>query len=154
MSTRRKFLQSCSTFLAAAALAPMGAIGKPPSFAMKDISLNELSFAALADLVGTTFRVQTAPSQTVELELVEANLAAKASRASGQRSPQAPDYEGFSLIFRGVRQEPLPQRIHQFEHGHLGRFELFIVPVVSRDTSRMYYEAVFNRPGQESRAAA
>lgn len=138
---------------AAAAFSPLAALGKSPAFVMKDISLNDLSFAMLRGQVNTAFRVQATPSQAVELELVEAELAPEGPRRPGGVAAPA-DYESFSLIFRGALQEPLPQRIHKFEHPKLGRFELFIVPVAARDTNRIYYQAVFNRPAQGTASPA
>jgi len=40
----------------------------------------------------------------------------------------------------------LEQRIHSFHHPRIGNFEIFIVPVISRDTSGAHYECIFNRP--------
>ena len=44
------------------------------------------------------------------------------------------------------RADRLPQENYLFEHPQIGRFELFIVPVISRDPTRHKYEVVFNRP--------
>jgi hypothetical protein len=152
--TRRKFLQAGSAFAAAAALAPLRTLGESTPFVMPDKSLNELSYALLAAQLHTTFRVHAAPGRAVNLELVEASLAPAGARTTGQASPRGVDYERFSLVFCGARTERLEQKIHRFEHGKIGYFELFIVPIISRDSSRVYYEAVFNRPRQGSRATA
>jgi hypothetical protein len=158
MSTRRKFLQDCATVFAVTALAPLGALSNPPSpsFAMKDVLLDDLSFAMLAGQLNSTFQVQAAPGQTVKLELVEAELKPESAASAGQgrARPQLPDYESFSLMFAGARQEPLPQRIYTFEHSALGRFEMFIVPVGAPDAGRIQYQAVFNRPARGVSAIA
>jgi hypothetical protein len=148
--TRRRFLQGCSAFAAATALAPLGALGESTPIVMQDKSLNELSYGLLAAQLHTTFRVHAAPGRAVDLELIEARLAPAGARTTGRASPRAVDYESFSLVFCGAPTERLEQRIHRFEHGKIGRFELFIVPIISRDSSRAYYEAVFNRPRQGS----
>ncbi len=112
---------------------------------MKDISLDELSYATLVRELNTRFRVRVTPTLMSELELVEANLAPERPASAGQSPGSTVKRERFSLIFRGPKAEPLEQRIHQFEHDGIGRFEMFIVPVVSRDTTRLYYEAIFDR---------
>jgi hypothetical protein len=138
-------LFDCVALAATAVLAPVGGIARPTAFVMKDIPLNELSYAALAAQVNTHFRVQVTPARTVRLELLEANAAPESFRVTGGNSARFLQYERFSLIFRGARDEPLEQRIYRFEHEQIGRFEMFIVPVVSRDTTSNYYEAIFHR---------
>ncbi len=53
--------------------------------------------------------------------------------------------EAFTLTFRGDNRSPLKQETYMIEHDRLGTFSLFLVPVVSRDKSAKYYEAVINR---------
>jgi len=65
------------------------------------------------------------------------NLGSKRS-ADGKR-------EAFTLTFRGDNASPLKQDTYMIEHDKLGMFSLFLVPVVSRDKSGRYYEAVINR---------
>ncbi len=146
MTPRRGFITNCSTFMAAIALAPAGAIGKPFLSPMQDISLSDVSYATLAKRVNGTFRVSAKNTQMVELELVEANLGAQNRRTAKGGPAVDAGYEKFSLIFRGPDNQLLTQNMYTFEHDNIGRFELFIVPVVSRDVSRRYYQAVFNRP--------
>jgi len=57
------------------------------------------------------------------------------STPSGRRQP-------FSIVFRGPRQILLPQRIYRMEHGAIGAFELFLVPI-GPDQEGMLYEAIF-----------
>ena len=51
--------------------------------------------------------------------------------------------ERFSAFFYGSGDHVLPQRTYTLEHDVMGKFELFLVPVV-RDETGFYYEAVFN----------
>jgi hypothetical protein len=146
MNTRREFLRHCCALAATMALVPLSALANSTCLVMKDISLDELSYATLARELNTVFRVYATPTQVWQLELVEANPAPQRPQPAGQQCGQAAKHERFSLIFRGAKEEQLEQKIHKFEHDRIGRFEMFIVPVVSRDTSRMYYEAVFDRP--------
>jgi len=53
--------------------------------------------------------------------------------------------EAFSLTFRASAETTLPQNTFMIEHAKLGMFSLFIVPIVARDKSNRYYEAVINR---------
>jgi hypothetical protein len=104
--------------------------------------LQKLSFQIFAGQLNTTFQVKLADGSTVPLQLVEAKRGALRKTAG----PKGTRYESFSLIFTGPLEQALDQRIHAFEHPRIGRFEIFIVPVVSRDTSLMHYECIFNRP--------
>jgi len=109
---------------------------------MNDVSLDQLTFDQFHALLDSKFTVRLDPSNSVELELVEA------VSFSGPK-PTTPaaanrDYERFSLVFAGPEQQPLMQKMHPFEQERLGAFTLFIVPI-RQEKGRLYYEAVFNR---------
>ncbi len=108
--------------------------------------LDDLSFAAIAKQLNTRFRVETAPGAHVDMELIEAELAPEMVWPAGPKGAENVRYERFSLVFTGPREPALEQRIYAFEHDGIGRFEIFITPILSRDQTRIYYEAVFNRP--------
>jgi len=95
--------------------------------------LEDFTVTTFAERVGETFRVGDGP-EAVEMELVEVNEAPRHSEEG--RAP-------FSVVFRGPVESLLPQQIYRFEHGALGEFELFIVPI-GPDEAGMQYEAVFN----------
>ncbi len=97
------------------------------------MTLENLSLSNLTENLHTQFRLCLEQDRTSELELVELNHA-----------PSSPEYESFSLLFRGAATDRLGQGMYRFEHAHLGAFELFIVPVAQDQTGR-YYQAVFNR---------
>ena len=145
MSTRREFIVRCSTLAAAVAAAPVGVFGGSFNLGRPFVSTGKLSFAELAAQVNTKFRVYATSTRVVELELVKASLDPKRP-PHGRRPPLDADYEKFSLIFSGLRRELLDQKILQFEHDQLGRFELAALPVFTRNPDKMNYEAVFNRP--------
>jgi len=126
----------------AAVFASADALAKGNAVVTKDVSLNDLSFATLSSQLNTKFQVTIAPGKTLDLEMVDSNQ----SKAAAKSACKLPDYEQFSLVFRGPRDQMLEQGVHKFQHSNIGRFELFIVPVVSRDTKNAYYEAIFNRP--------
>ena len=76
----------------------------------------------------------------VTVELIEAN-----------ERRLSPDYESFSIMFRGPSGAFLPQAIYRFHHDAIGMFDLFIVPI-RQDERGLYYEAVFNRQREEQQA--
>jgi hypothetical protein len=82
---------------------------------------------------GTVFRVKAGDGHPVELTLTEVSETAR-----------PPGWESFSLLFLGA-EGALSQGTHQVEHGDLGSFPLFLVPIVG-DGDGHLYEAVFNRP--------
>ena len=53
--------------------------------------------------------------------------------------------EGFSLVFRGNRARALKQATYVIEHNKLGQFSFLVVPIMRKDKSANYYEAVINR---------
>ena len=63
----------------------------------------------------------------------------------GSRKSAAGKKEAFTLTFRGDIGSSLKQDTYMIEHVKLGTFSLLLVPVVSRDKSARYYEAVINR---------
>jgi hypothetical protein len=96
--------------------------------------LETFSLATFSDLLDDDFRVRVDDGASVELRLVE---------ASGTGLPQQPGgREPFSLLFRGPGTPILPQRIYSVEHGALGAFDLFLVPLTP-DAGGGRYEAVF-----------
>jgi hypothetical protein len=150
-STRRRFLFHCSAILASAAMAPLGMAALPGQIEMKDISLDDLRYAMFAEQAKTSFRVYADADRTVDLKLTKAALAKETSAKAGKRRPGDAGNEKFSLLFTGPRDALLQQRIYKFEHEKIGRFEMFITPVVPQDNNRYYYEAVFNRPIKNKR---
>ncbi len=112
---------------------------------MSTVPLEQLSYEVLAKLVNTTFRVQTAPGESIVLELCEATP----QRIMVQSGANPSSYESFSLLFVGPVDRLLQQRMYSFESDKIGRFELFIVPV-SRAQGGITYEAAFNRKIKQS----
>ena len=94
--------------------------------------IDVLSYEELAAQIGTKFALTDAPVP-VELELAEVTE----RRATARQ-------EDFSLIFRGVREFILPQRIYHLKHERLGAGSLFLVPIGATE-QYAEYEAAFNR---------
>jgi hypothetical protein len=146
MSTRRKFLFDCSTAMAALALVPLHSAGQLAQPCGGFQSLGKLSYPSLAGQVNTLFRVRLSVGQVVELKLLKAPVAPPTPARPGHRPPGDAGNEKFSLIFSGPKEALLASAIHQFEHRHLGRFEMYIGQIGARDTDGVRYEAVFNQP--------
>ena len=107
---------------------------------MNSVPLSEMVFDTFAGLLHSRFRVCENAQAFVELELTD---------ATAHKTSPAPT-GSFSLVFTGPLHQFLPQRTYLFEHEKLGRFDLFIVPI-GKDQNGFQYEAVFNRPSQETR---
>jgi hypothetical protein len=95
--------------------------------------LESFTIETFSKRLGERFALDLGDAHRFDVELVEAT-------PLGSAPPQgrAP----FSIVFRGVSQPVLPQRIYRVEHDALGGFELFLVPI-GPDGSGMRYEAVF-----------
>jgi hypothetical protein len=146
MMTRRKFFFDCSTAVAALALVPMNPFNRLANSREDLQSLDDLSYPVLAGQINTPFRVRLSPVRVVELTLLKAALAPPTRTTSGRRLPGDFGNEKFSLIFSGPKDELIGPAIHQFEHGQLGRFDMYIGQVGTQDPRRVRYETVFNRP--------
>lgn len=95
-----------------------------------------LTKAAFLAQLNTNFLINEGSSK-VGVKLVDvADLPRRG--ASGQK-------EAFSLMFRGDHAAALKQNTYLIEHEKLGLFSFLIVPVMSRDKSAPYYEALINR---------
>jgi hypothetical protein len=96
--------------------------------------LENLHLETFSEHLNSKFSVKREAADAIELQLIE-------TRSVGS----APGYEQFSLLFRGPLDPLLEQAIYSFEHGELGAFEMFIVPV-RRDQEGFQYQAIINRP--------
>ena len=140
--TRSEFLRSLVAGAGAAitATSALGAgldtgDGAGPSNREGSRPLSErLSKAAFSEHVNTKFRILDKETPTV----IEAQLVEVEERRSSEKIQQ------FTLLFKGPNEPLLPQKIYSIEHGSMGDFDLFIVPVAADETS-VSYEAVFSR---------
>lgn len=106
--------------------------------------LEDFTYGTFAGHVGEKFMLQVSTSQDVELELIRASEKGGESTSAGGDGAPARQGERFSLVFRGPRENPLPQHTYEFRHAELGSFPLFIVPI-GMDADGYLYEAVFTR---------
>lgn len=91
-----------------------------------------LKLATYVPLVGSTFRIHRPAASPLQVELVSA------TRLHSEIG------ESFSLVFRGNANAKLGQETYTIEHGSLGRFPLFLVPVGSASKGRDF-QAIVNR---------
>src|SRR3954451_3035661 len=94
-----------------------------------------LTYGVLIERLNETFRI-TAGSEFIDLQLIECIRIHSPSGESQGREP-------FSLVFRGPMSPVLAQRTLTLENEHLGKAEIFLVPI-GPDKQGMRYEAVFN----------
>ena len=87
--------------------------------------------------LGTAFHVGLGGGRSSELTLVAVDV-------DDVVTERNPPWESFALLFDGPVGE-VPQGLYPVEHGQLGTFGLFLVPVRTR-AGKQCYEAVFNRP--------
>jgi hypothetical protein len=138
MTSRRQFLTGCSALTLTASLAPAAYFSA--LLPVGRVTLDQISFADFSAQVDTVFKVYQKP---VELKLVEAKLTPTFHPPNGMAVDAG--NEKFSLLFSAGKNPALTQDTYVFEHTGIGRFEMFIVPAASRDASRTYYQAIFNR---------
>ena len=140
LTTRRDFFQRTVVLVGSMALLPP-AMAAPSRRAWRYMPLQKLNFQTFAGHLRTTFHVKLGDGNVLPLELIEAKKGTP--RRDGAKGPV---YESFSLLFSGPLQPLLEQGIHPFQHPRIGQFEIFIVPVLSRDPGVVHYECIFNRP--------
>jgi hypothetical protein len=109
---------------------------------MKEVTLDQLTCAALSAQVKTRFRVQVDATNELELELVEVRQLQPQPQPTSTIS--ARKNECFSLLFNGPGSRCLEQKIYPFKHEQLGQFSLFMVPI-GKNQGSFQYEVVFNR---------
>jgi len=108
--------------------------------------LIDISLSALAGQLNTPFRIQAAPGRTIHVTLAEVKTRPERPLKPGRRPPPDAGYEKFSLFFSGARADLVRQNVYSVEHETLGRFDLFLVPVCTRNPAKIDYEVVVSRP--------
>src|SRR5436305_715768 len=164
--SRRKFMKAGLLAAACAGLplkSALGqkAIGSSEAFPFLNAGLNttssslptsieQLSYyneSAFTPYVNTRFRVRLSSSNTRSLLLTEVNDYLT-SLAQVDATANSTGTECFSLIFRIPPGKPFTQDTYLIEHGALGTFYMFLVPVSGHSKNPDYYEAVIYRRSQ------
>jgi hypothetical protein len=95
--------------------------------------VEKLSHEDFENRVGEKFTATTPDGNALHLTLTDVSVRGEA--AEGHRTP-------FSIEFRDEAHEHVPQQTLAVEHGEMGQFDLFLVPL-GPDPRGMRYEAVF-----------
>jgi hypothetical protein len=138
--TRRKFLTACGATLAVG-VASGWASAAGAITGRKHWMVTELTLGLFEKHVGEMFTVSHPQVGDVVLKLVSA----VDSRAGLKKRNGGPAMETFAAHFEGAVDNPLPQDTFRFAHPTVGTFDLFMVPVVSRDPGVRRYEVIVNR---------
>ncbi len=105
--------------------------------------VSELTKDLFKQHVGEKFIVKASEPEVRE------ELTLTAVEDAPERKTLGPDgkplLETFTVTFESESEQSLVQRIYDFEHGGIGTFSLFMVPVVSNKPGVRRYEIVFNR---------
>jgi len=101
---------------------------------MTDDLLKNFTKDTFSPHIGELFQVSVDPATSLQLELCEV-IGRGSEKEIGKREP-------FSLIFQGPAEPVFPQSIYVMEHGAIGTFSLFLVPIGPKGKG-MLYEAVF-----------
>jgi hypothetical protein len=137
--SRRTLLHLVGVTLTGGALAALG--GWRSSAAGGELPVASLVRSRFVSRVGDTF-LAGSDAALVPLQLFKVRDLHSARSNVAQGRLVDPE-RSFSLLFRGPVGMPLPQETYQFDHGRLGRFDLFIAPMRPEQDAR-YYEAIFN----------
>lgn len=146
MPTRRKFLFDCSAVITAALTAPgvvMADSAMPSPMVRR---AGEIPRAAFASQVNTCFRIHTDAGRAIKVTLAEVKIRPEKPPKAGKRPLPDAGNEKFSLVFSGSRADLIQQDTYRLAHETLGRFDLFIVPIYTRNPAKIDYQAVINRP--------
>jgi hypothetical protein len=111
---------------------------KIPAEAQPDERLTQDNFAKY---LYSTFRIETSPFTSINLQLIEVK---DGNSASAKLAGKTAERESFSVLFLGPRNVSLESKTYTFTHDQLGTFVLFISPVDARKKKRTY-QAVFSR---------
>jgi hypothetical protein len=146
VSTRRKFLFDLSAVSVAALASPARMLAEAAPSVRRRNCVRGLSCDSFSGQVNSTFRIHATPLMSIQVKLDEVRLTLDKPAKPGKRPRPDAGNEKFSLFFVGRRSELLKQGTYTFEHDTLGRFDLFMVPVFTRNPEKIDYQIVFNRP--------
>jgi hypothetical protein len=132
--------------MAATLISPAAVVAESTAPFWKKRSLSEIPCSALVSQLNTPFHIQAASGRTIKVTLAEVKMRREKPLPPGRRPPPDAGHEKFSLFFSGSRSDLLQQNIYSVAHETLGRFDLFLVPIFTRNPAKIDYEVVVNRP--------
>jgi len=128
------------------ATSPIRAMAAPALAVVTKRVLSGATRSDWASQLNTPFHIHSATKGKIKVTLAEVKMGQAAALKPGQLPRPDAGNERFSLIFSGCRSELLAQDTYRMDHPALGQFELFIVPIFTRNLSKIDYQAVVNRP--------
>jgi hypothetical protein len=147
-NTRRKFLRDCTAISVVSALAPASVLANAAATPEKNVLPGHLPGDEFISQLNTIFRIDAGRRGIVHVRLDEVRHVPGQAVRPGRGLCESPANASLSLFFVGRRSELLAQDTYSFEHDALGRFELFIVPVFTRNPEKIDYHAVIFRRGE------
>lgn len=105
----------------------------------KEVMLQELTLNDFSPHLGSKFELRLDSGNHLEVELVEATPLGM----NGARPAHLAQRGAFSVVFLAPKDALLPQKIYHLEHGVMGEFDIFLVPI-GRAAAGLKYEAIFN----------
>lgn len=138
MVSRRRFLVTGSKVALAAGLVPSLLLGRSHFWERPVTPAGQLTPSTFRGLERAQFAVRSGLLKT-NLELVSI------SQERVRPLPGTGKIVDFSLIFRGSSTSPLEQDTYRFEHGSIGSFDLFVVPVDDGGSGQQHYQVIFNQ---------
>jgi hypothetical protein len=112
--------------------------------------LFNLRRSSFAPYINSSFVVRSSTSKLAKaasLTLVSVSGLSASSKASkmSQQAVEGAGMDSFSLLFRSSARSGLAQDVYDVHHEALGNMRLLLVPVVSKEKTGFFYEAVINR---------
>lgn len=119
--------------------------GVPPNptevpLASQTTPLYHMSKTTFSQYLNTTFLVDPGYTFPIETTLVEV----RDTRPPADKQKNMPGKECFVLAFKITGERTLKQGTYQIRHDALGNFELFVVPMTTKEGG-LFFEATVNR---------
>jgi hypothetical protein len=139
-------LLDCSALLAAALTAPARVVANSSIPFWQKRSFRDIRCSAFVSEVNTAFHIEAAAGRTIQVTLAAVKVRQEKPLQPGQRPAPDAGNEKFSLFFSGSRGDLMQQNTYSLTHEKLGRFEIFLVPIYTRNHNKIDYQVVVNRP--------
>ncbi len=136
--------------MAASLACPGVSVAEATACLWKKRSLLEIPCSAWVSHLNATFRFVTAAGGTIKVTLTEVKMRPQKPLPPSRRPAPDAGHEQFSLFFSGPRRDLLPQDVYTVEHETLGAFDVFLVPICTRNPAKIDYQAVISRPRPHS----
>jgi hypothetical protein len=103
-------------------------------------TLTGLTSESFSEQMDSTFRVQVSALNVQSLKLVGVSESSRSAHGTA-----------FDVVFLGQKGQAFDQGTYVVQHGKMGSFPLFLVPV-GKAANGVYYQAIFSRLSSRKRA--